>query len=73
MDGANAKGCPKDDAEAIWDMFEAAGSYLFNSSHATAYAITAYVGAFLKANYPSAFYTIALQWSDDKEIPSLMS
>lgn len=73
MDGANAKGCPKDDAEAIWDMFEAAGSYLFNSSHATAYAITAYVGAFLKANYPSAFYTIALQWADDKEIPSLMS
>lgn len=43
------------------------------NSHATAYAITAYVGAFLKANYPSAFYTIALQWADDKEIPSLMS
>ena len=27
----------------------------------------------LKANYPSAFYTVALQWADDKEIPSLMA
>lgn len=43
------------------------------NSHATAYAITAYVGAFLKANYPTAFYTVALQWADDKEIPALMS
>lgn len=43
------------------------------NSHATAYAITAYVGAYLKANYPTAFYTVALQWADDKEIPALMS
>lgn len=43
------------------------------NSHATAYAITAYAGAWLKANYPTAFYTVALQWADDKEIPTLMS
>lgn len=43
------------------------------NSHATAYAITAYVGAYLKANYPTAFYTVALQWAEDKEIPALMS
>ena len=43
------------------------------NSHATAYAVTAYVGAYLKANYPTAFYTIALQWADDKELTSLMS
>lgn len=43
------------------------------NSHATAYAITSYVGAYLKANYPTAFYTVALQWADDKEIPALMS
>ena len=24
-------------------------------------------------HYPSAFYTVALQWADDKEIPSLMA
>ena len=73
MAGANQNGCPKEDAEAIWHMFEVAGGYLFNKSHATAYAVTAYAGAYLKANYPTAFYTIALQWADDDEIPILMS
>lgn len=43
------------------------------NSHAAAYALTAYCGAWLKANYPTAFYTVALQWADDKEIPLLMS
>lgn len=73
MAGANENGCPKEDAEAIWHMFEVAGGYLFNKSHATAYAVTAYAGAYLKANYPTAFYTIALQWAKDDEIPTLMS
>lgn len=73
MGGAKAKGCPKEDSEEIWKMIEAGGGYLFNSSHATAYAITSYVGAWLKAKYPTAFYTIALQWADDKELPLIMS
>lgn len=73
MSGTKERGCPKEDAVKIWDIIQLSGSYLFNSSHATAYAITAYVGAYLKANYPTAFYTVALQWADDKEIPSLMS
>lgn len=71
--GAKVSGCPKEDALQVWDMIELSGSYLFNASHATAYAITAYTGAWLKANYPTAFYTVALQWADDKEIPALMS
>ena len=73
MTGAAAKGCPKEDAGRIWEMIEAGGGYLFNASHATAYAVTSYVGAYLKANHPTAFYTVALQWADDKEIPTLMS
>lgn len=73
MAGANENKCPKEDAEAIWHMFEVAGGYLFNKSHATAYAVTAYAGAYLKANYPTAFYTVALQWAKDDEIPALMS
>ena len=56
----------------IWQQIEACGSYLFNKSHATAYAATSYVGAYLKANYATAFYTIALQWADDKELVTLM-
>lgn len=73
MSGAAVKGCPKEDAVQIWELMESAGSYLFNASHATAYAVTSYVGAYLKAHYPTAFYTVALQWADDKEIPLLMS
>lgn len=73
IEGSAQKGCPKEDAEKIWEMIESGGSYLFNKSHATAYALTAYVGAYLKANYPSAFYTVALQWAKDDEIPTIMS
>ena len=67
--GAVRNGCPDYEAEEIWHKIEVAGKYSFNRSHAAAYALTAYCGAWLKANYPSAFYTVALQWADDKEIP----
>lgn len=73
MVGAKENGCPIEDAEEIWRQIEACGSYLFNKSHATAYAVTAYCGAWLKANYPTAFYTVALEWADDNELTALMS
>lgn len=73
MEGAKKNGCPIEDAEAIWHQIEACGSYLFNKSHATAYAVTSYVGAYLKAKYPTAFYTVALQWANDDELVPLMS
>lgn len=72
MAGAVRNGCPEYEAEEIWHKIEVAGKYSFNRSHAAAYALTAYAGAWLKANYPTAFYTVALQWADDKEIPLLM-
>lgn len=71
--GAVNNGCPDYEAEEIWHKIEVAGKYSFNRSHAAAYALTAFAGAWLKANYPSAFYTIALQWADDKEVVLLMS
>ncbi len=73
MAGASERNCPHEDAERIWEFIQMSGSYLFNKSHATAYAVTAYVGAYLKANYPTAFYSVALQWADDKELTNLMS
>ena len=71
--GAIKNGCPSYEAEEIWGKIETAGKYSFNRSHAAAYALTAFCGAWLKANYPTAFYTVALQWADDKEMPALMS
>lgn len=72
MVGAKKNGCPQEDADKIWAQIEAAGTYCFNKSHATAYAVTAYVGAWLKVHYPTAFYTVALQWADDNELVALM-
>ena len=71
--GAIKNCCPPYEAEEIWGKIETAGKYSFNRSHAAAYALTAFCGAWLKANYPTAFYTVALQWADDKEMPALMS
>lgn len=59
--------------EAPYHTFVSGGGIVTCNSHATAYAVTSYVGAYLKAHYPTAFYTVALQWADDKEIPMLMS
>lgn len=73
LKGAEKNGCPIEDAIAIWQQIEACGSYLFNKSHATAYAVTSYIGAYLKAQYPTAFYTVALEWADDKELVPIMS
>lgn len=73
LKGAKENGCPIEDAIAIWQQIEACGTYLFNKSHATAYAVTSYIGAYLKAQYPTAFYTVALEWADDKELIPIMS
>ena len=72
MAGAKKNGCPQEDADKIWAQIEAAGTYCFNKSHATAYAVTAYAGAWLKVHFPTAFYTVALQWADDNELVALM-
>ena len=73
LKGAKQNGCPIENAIEIWQQIEACGSYLFNKSHATAHAVTSYIGAFLKAQYPTAFYTVALEWADDKELIPIMS
>lgn len=31
MSGAHEKGCPKEDADLIWDMIEAGGSYILTN------------------------------------------
>lgn len=59
--------------EAPYHTFVTGSGIVTCNSHAAAYALTAYAGAWLKANYPTAFYTVALQYADDKEIATLMS
>lgn len=42
------------------------------NSHATAYGITAYIGAYIKALYPVAFYTVLLKWGKDAKMTSIL-
>lgn len=71
--GAEQNHCPKEAAEQIWDTTEKAASYLFNKSHATAYGLTAYVGAWLKTHYPVPFYTVILRDCGDDKLPTLLN
>ena len=72
LEGAEKNGCPKEAAQKIWDTIEASSSYLFNRSHATAYGLTAYVGAWLKTHYPTPFYTVVLRDQEKEKIPDLI-
>lgn len=59
--------------EDPYHTFVTANNIMTCNSHATAYAVTSYVGAYLKAKYPTAFYTVALQWATDDELVPIMS
>lgn len=60
VDGATAKGHPKDKLEKIWNDWKAFAQYAFNKSHSTCYAFVAYQTAYLKAHYPSEYMAAVL-------------
>ncbi len=60
VEGATAKGHPKDKLDKIWTDWEAFAQYAFNKSHSTCYAFVAYQTAYLKAHYPSEYMAAVL-------------
>jgi len=60
MDGAMAKGHPKDKLTKIWTDWKAFAQYAFNKSHSTCYAFVAYQTAYLKAHYPAEYMAAVL-------------
>ena len=59
----NVKGTISDDAfETIFKIIVDAGKYLFNQSHAVAYAMVSYVTAFYKCYYPKEFIASTLSY-----------
>ena len=60
IEGATAKGHPKDKLIKIWTDWEAFAQYAFNKSHSTCYAFVAYQTAYLKAHYPSEYMAAVL-------------
>jgi DNA polymerase-3 subunit alpha len=58
--GCEEKGLSKSEAEDFWNMIIKFAGYGFNKSHSTAYALIAYMTAYLKAHYPVEFMAALL-------------
>lgn len=73
---AKSNNVPDDIVDEFCDIAVAAGSYSFNKSHALAYAIIAYRGAFIKAHFPEAFLaamcTLKPKMKGKDKIPSYL-
>ena len=64
--GAHRQGMAKKAAEDLFGLIEKFAGYGFNKSHSTAYALIAYMTAYLKAHYPVEFMAALLS----SDIPS---
>ena len=60
IEGAQAQGMDPKKAEELFAMIEKFAGYGFNKSHSTAYALIAYMTAYLKAHYPVEFMAALL-------------
>ncbi|MEM6798847.1 MAG: DNA polymerase III subunit alpha, partial [Planctomycetota bacterium] len=58
--GASGKGLDQKKAVELFEMIEKFAGYGFNKSHSTAYALIAYMTAYLKAHYPVEFMAALL-------------
>jgi DNA polymerase III subunit alpha len=58
--GAHNQGMSKKEAEDIFSLIEKFAGYGFNKSHSTAYALIAYMTAYLKAHWPVEFMAALL-------------
>ena len=67
MEGAMAKGHPKDKLTKIWTDWKAFAQYAFNKSHSTCYAFVAYQTAYLKAHYPAEYMAAVLNNQNSME------
>lgn len=60
VEGCVKQGYSLDLGNEVYDLIVRFADYGFNRNHSVAYAMLAYQTAFLKANYPAAFFTALL-------------
>jgi len=60
VEGAEEKGLSNKEAEDLFGLIENFAGYGFNKSHSTAYALIAYMTAYLKAHWPVEFMAALL-------------
>ena len=60
IEGAHRQGMSKKESAELFGLIEKFAGYGFNKSHSTAYALIAYMTAYLKAHYPVEFMAALL-------------
>ena len=60
IEGAHEQGMSKKESAELFGLIEKFAGYGFNKSHSTAYALIAYMTAYLKAHYPVEFMAALL-------------
>jgi DNA polymerase-3 subunit alpha len=60
VEGAVARGLPRQAVETLYEKIALFAGYSFNRSHSAAYALLTYQTAYLKAHYPSEYMTAVL-------------
>jgi DNA polymerase-3 subunit alpha len=65
--GADKNAVPRDVSELIFDEMAKFSSYAFNKSHATAFAYTSFVTAFLKCHYPAEYMSALISASFEQK------
>ncbi len=73
--GANKKGIPTELAKEVFSLIEPFAGYAFNKAHSVSYALIAYRGAYLKANYPTEYMTAFLNtyWDNMEKVRSAVA
>lgn len=66
IDGCVQNGYERELGEKLWLWCEKASGYLFNKSHAIAYAKIAYKTAYAKINHATPFFSAMLKYADKK-------
>ncbi len=60
IDGVQRNGLTREKGEELFDLIVKFAGYGFNKSHSTAYALVAYMTAYLKSHYPMEFMAALL-------------
>ncbi len=60
LNGAEANGMSREDANRLFDDMGSFANYAFNKSHAAAYALISYRTAYLKTHHPGAYFAALL-------------
>jgi len=73
LKGVVDNGGTEEVANELWGYMLSASLYLFNLSHSAAYAITGYIGQWLKVHYPLEYWATAFSFADEDHTPRFLS